>query len=59
VPENALLNVDLKIARLREQMAAGKATLDTGLELDNLLEERAALIAQIGKPKEQNPATRL
>jgi hypothetical protein len=58
VTDKALLDVDLKIARLREKMAAGKATLDTGLELDALLQERQALIAQISKSKEKELTNR-
>jgi hypothetical protein len=54
-----LLEVDLQIAKLREQMAAGKASLDTGLELDTLLQERAALIAKIATSKEPELTNRL
>jgi hypothetical protein len=48
-----LFDVDLRIAKLREQMAARKATLSTGIELDDLLLQRATLIAEIGKEQER------
>ena len=42
----ALLEIDLLIVKLREQMAAHKATLSTGDELDELLQQRSAILAQ-------------
>lgn len=55
---NALLEIDARIAKLRQQMAEHKATLSTGTELDELLQKRAALLAQTAKEQErrvQNP----
>jgi hypothetical protein len=56
--ENTLMEVDLKISQIREQLAAGKASITSGVELDALLQERAKLIAQKIAPKEQELSSR-
>lgn len=58
MPDKALFDVDMKIARLREQMAAGQVSLDAGMELDRLLQQRMDLLAQIEKSKQQELGNR-
>jgi hypothetical protein len=50
--ELSLLDVDVRIAKLRDQIAAGQANLETMAELDLLIDRRIALInAKAGEAK--------
>jgi chorismate mutase len=56
VPEKTLIDVDIRIAKIRDDIAAGKATPDSRMELAALLQQRAALIDKIAKMKGEGPA---
>ena len=45
----SLLHVDAGIAKLRDQIAAGKATFESIAELDRLIEERLVLIQALSR----------
>jgi hypothetical protein len=51
--EKTLSEVDAKIAQIRDQMAAGKASINSGVELDALMQERAAFLAKLTLPRER------
>ena len=44
MPEKTLVDIDLRIAKLRDQMAKGQANLEMMAELDRLIEQRWSLI---------------
>ena len=51
-----LLEVDARIAKLRDQIAAGKASQDVQREIDQLVNERMALIrARVNERPEVRP----
>jgi hypothetical protein len=51
-----LLEVDIRIAKIRDDIAAGKPTDDSRLELAALIQQRSAHIAEIAKTKLENAA---
>jgi hypothetical protein len=58
MPEKSLIEVDVKIAELREKMAAGKATIQTGIELDALLQARGEFIQKLMMLRESSDQVR-
>jgi hypothetical protein len=46
-----LVKVDVEIQKLRDRIAAGKASLDELKQLDALIEQRLSLIEDIAKEK--------
>jgi hypothetical protein len=60
--ERTLLEVDARIAKLRDKVAAGDADKNDSLEIDRLIEQRMALIharaARLGNQQPQNISAR-
>ena len=55
--EQRLLEVDARVAKLRDQIAAGKATPDVQREIDDLVDQRIALTtSKMGRQLEGNPS---
>jgi hypothetical protein len=50
--EKALMEIDLRIERLRSEMASGKTSFEAVKELDALIESRISLVHAIGKAKD-------
>jgi hypothetical protein len=51
VLQKDLIEVDIRIAKLRNQMALGKSNLEAKKELDQLIDQRGALIKAIALSK--------